>query len=273
MSDIKNPRRERSPSFPSISLSVAVDRLAAFEKKFGRHPASADQAGRAWGLKMADQTVAALRYFGLLDYIGRSADRQITISEDGRTYLRAQQDAVRQEILKRAALRPREIRKFWSVWGADRLPDDICLDELTFKNGYSDRGARVFLKVYDATIAFAGLADSDKIPPGAQDDEGDLEGAREENEDLTPDPPPPPSPPPADQRRGMRTMEGERELTTGLLSKDASFRLIVSGPIGVKEIERLIKKLELDKEILEEVDLRGRIFDPGTETWSEPSQD
>ena len=45
-------------------------------------------------------------------------------------------------------------------------------------------------------------------------------------------------------------MEGERELTTGLLSKDANFRLIVSGQIGVKEIEMLIKKLELDKEIL-----------------------
>lgn len=45
-------------------------------------------------------------------------------------------------------------------------------------------------------------------------------------------------------------MVGERELTTGLLSKEANFRLLVSGPVGVKEIERLIKKLELDKEIL-----------------------
>ena len=45
-------------------------------------------------------------------------------------------------------------------------------------------------------------------------------------------------------------MDGERELTTGLLSKDASFRLIVNGPVGVREIERLIRKLELDKEIL-----------------------
>ena len=49
-------------------------------------------------------------------------------------------------------------------------------------------------------------------------------------------------------------MSGERELTTGLLSKDANFRLIVSGPLGVKEIERLIAKLELDKEILAEAD-------------------
>ena len=47
-------------------------------------------------------------------------------------------------------------------------------------------------------------------------------------------------------------MQEERELTTGLLSKDASFRLLVSGQVGEKEIERLIKKLELDKEILAE---------------------
>ena len=39
-------------------------------------------------------------------------------------------------------------------------------------------------------------------------------------------------------------------MTTGLLAKEASFRLIVSGKIGVKEIERLIQKLEIDKEIL-----------------------
>jgi hypothetical protein len=52
-------------------------------------------------------------------------------------------------------------------------------------------------------------------------------------------------------------MAGERELTTGLLSKGASFRLIVSGRVGEKEIERLIKKLELDKEILADVDDGG----------------
>jgi hypothetical protein len=49
-------------------------------------------------------------------------------------------------------------------------------------------------------------------------------------------------------------MEGERQLTSALLSKDASFRLMVSGDVGVKEIERLIKKLELDKEILADQD-------------------
>ena len=57
-------------------------------------------------------------------------------------------------------------------------------------------------------------------------------------------------------------MEGERELTTGLLSKDANFRLIVSGQIGVKEIEMLIKKLELDKEILAEQETEAQATEP-----------
>ena len=54
--------------------------------------------------------------------------------------------------------------------------------------------------------------------------------------------------------RMMQRATIERELTKGILAKDASFRLIVSGNIGVKEIERLIKKLELDKEILADLD-------------------
>jgi hypothetical protein len=49
-------------------------------------------------------------------------------------------------------------------------------------------------------------------------------------------------------------MEGERELTIGMLTKDASFRLIVNGKIGVKEIERLIQKLQIDNEILADQD-------------------
>ncbi len=47
-------------------------------------------------------------------------------------------------------------------------------------------------------------------------------------------------------------MEHERVLSDGLLSKQATYRLIVTGRIGLREIERLIKKLEIDKEILAE---------------------
>ena len=64
-------------------------------------------------------------------------------------------------------------------------------------------------------------------------------------------------PPPIRPRREAKIMEGERELTSGLLSKDRSFRLIVTGQIDVKEIERLIKKLEPDEEIPAEQNAGG----------------
>jgi hypothetical protein len=245
MADPKG-KRDRSPAFPQVSLGEAVERLTAFERYFGRHPASADKAGLAWGLKQFGDILAALRYFGFVEYVGGSDSRQIVITEDGRNLLRAQQPAVRSEILRKAALRPKEIAKFWTKWGADRPPDPVCLDELVLRNGFSQRGAPLFLRSYDDTIAFAGLSQPDRIAPdSAEANNGDEAVAEEDGPParMPPKKPPPPT-------RGVAIMDGERELTTGLLSKDASFRLIVSGPVGVREIERLIKKLEFDKEIL-----------------------
>ncbi|MFQ3455400.1 hypothetical protein PMN64_19140 [Bradyrhizobium sp. UFLA01-814] len=49
-------------------------------------------------------------------------------------------------------------------------------------------------------------------------------------------------------------MAGERELTTGLSAKDASFCLLVTDRSASRKSNGLIKKLELDKEILAEQD-------------------
>jgi len=184
-----NPgHRDRSPSYPLIPLEAALDRLAAFESHFKRSPARPDMIQGAWGIKAkahVNRITAALRYFGLLDYQGIGKDRQIVISEDGRKYLRAQQDEVKREVVKAAALRPKEIAKFWNEWGGDRPADAACLDDLVLKHGFSEVGARKFLDVYDATISFAGLSDSDKIlgedTENAEDDsENNGDGANNE---------------------------------------------------------------------------------------------
>jgi hypothetical protein len=249
-------KKDRSPSFPFIPLSVAVQRLEAFESYFGRHPATAARAGLAWGLKeassAADQTLAALRSFGLVEYNGTGPRREVSVSEDGRKYLRAQQDSVKEAVLKTCALRPRVIRQFWAAWGAERPADAVAIDTLVLDNAFSDNGARAFLKVYDATVAFAKLSTADKVD--VTEDDGHDEGDQGPEIKSTP-PNPPLSPTKRIPLEGpSRLMDGERELTTGILSKDTKFRLIVSGPVGVKEIERLISKLELDKDILAEID-------------------
>jgi hypothetical protein len=46
----------------------------------------------------------------------------------------------------------------------------------------------------------------------------------------------------------------EYEFLSGSLSKDATFRLLVAGTISVTEIDRLIIKLQLERQFLSNVD-------------------
>jgi len=159
-------KNDRSPSFPFIPLETALERLAAFEEHFKRTPARPEKAGEAWGIDAqayADRTLAALRAFGLVDYQGMGKSRVAVVSEEGRNYLRAQQETTKREIVRRAALRPKQIAKFWNEWGSDRPADAACLDTLMMRDSFSEKGARDFLKVYDSTISYAKLFGDDKI--------------------------------------------------------------------------------------------------------------
>ena len=168
---IKKPR-DRSPAYPALSLKEAIEKLASYDSYFKRHPAPNDKAGLAWGYKekssQAYSALAAMKAFGLIEY---GEDRTSTLTEDGRIYLRAQQDSVKKAILQKCALQPKSIAAYWSKWGADRPRDPIALDELVMKGSFAESGAPLFLKVYDETIAYAGLSNSDKLM-----DNGEIKG-------------------------------------------------------------------------------------------------
>src|SRR5690348_6399621 len=102
-------KRDRSPAYPTISLKTAAERLATFDEYFKRHPAPVAKVGLAWGMKssssQASSTVAALKAYGLVDYQGAGAELKANVSEEGRTYLRAQQPDIKREVMRRAALK------------------------------------------------------------------------------------------------------------------------------------------------------------------------
>lgn len=52
--------------------------------------------------------------------------------------------------------------------------------------------------------------------------------------------------------KGLTVGANERILQSGMLSRQASYRVIVEGIIGTAEIEKLIAKIEMDKDILAE---------------------
>jgi hypothetical protein len=196
--------RDRSPAFPVVALETALGKLAEFEAHYKRTPARPEKVGEAWNIKTkayADRIAAALRYFGLLEYQGSGKDRSIVVSEIGRKYLRTQQEELKREIIKAAALRQKQIAKHWNDWGADRPADAACLD-LLMEEGFSDGGARDFLKVYDATITYAKLSDSDKasIVEGESDEESEQSGMTPQVH--TPPKPGTGAPPPAPRKIG-----------------------------------------------------------------------
>lgn len=311
----KGPK-DRSPPFPFIPLKTAVDRLAAFEAYFQRHSPPANKVGLAWKMKAASsqafQTLAALKAFGLLDYQGSGPERLVSISNDGRTLLRAQQDSIKQEVLKRAALKPKVIEAYWREWGAPRPPDALCLDRLVLKGRFTQSAAETFLDVYDATVAYAGLSQADKVeeadlssaedksPPDRNVEVGDLIQAEAPDGVLRFEGPvrvrairdfegrkwvfvegtetgvpmdetfveskgageggkAPANPPvlPLETSAGAQPKHGEREWLRGPLSRDTSYRLIVVGELGPREIGKLIKLLQAQQAVLAEEDVEA----------------
>ncbi|SIT55081.1 hypothetical protein BQ8794_200084 [Mesorhizobium prunaredense] len=246
-------KRDRGPSFPFISLEKAVERTAQFYAKAKRFEARIADAAGDWGLGPKSsgtfQTVSALLAYGLIEDSGSGEGRKIKISDAGMRILEDKRPGVREMLLSEAALKPKLLAEFATTHWKDGRPDDThAISSLKFEHGFTDESAHKFLRVYDETKRFSNPSVSDKVSddagPGTED------GAKEERTKQdgggtgklkSPTPP---------KEKGIHLMDGERELTTGLLSKEASFRLIVNGRIGEKEIERLIKKLELDKEIL-----------------------
>jgi hypothetical protein len=232
--------KDRSPAFPFIPLKTAIERLVSLETMFTRHPIPALKAGLAWGMKeassQASQTLAALKYFGLVEYQGDGTDRVATLTDDARTYLRAQQDTVKAEVLRRVALRPKAISLKWETWGADRPPDPVCLDQLVLKDKFGSPAAVTFLKVYDETIAYAGLGREGTIPPVKEETPPVQHGAQH---GLSNPPLSPPMPPPA------ANVDELRVVLDGM-------RIQVSANVDLKGARRLIKALKANMALLED---------------------
>ena len=73
-------KKERSPSFPFISLEKAVARASTLFDKHKREPARLSAVAPTWGYGVKSsgllQTVAALKQFGLIEDFGSGDDRE-----------------------------------------------------------------------------------------------------------------------------------------------------------------------------------------------------
>ncbi len=250
MSDSEGPVGVR---YPFINLEKAIERAKQLY--------DADQRGREMTISAAFavweysekssggfQTIGALKMYGLLQDAGVGDSRKLQLTPDALRYFRDEREEERTKLARKFAITPKLLAALWAEWMGTPPADAVARSHLKAERGLNEQSARSLLAIYKDNLAFADLkpdvmvpeADKEPVQPKPSSFEDAFGNMFRQQQ--------PPKPVPQE----IKIMAGERELTTGLLSKEANFRLIVSGPIGVKEIERLIAKLELDKEILAE---------------------
>ena len=181
-------KRERSPSFPFISLPRAIERIQSFDANHKRNATRVVVAAQTWhyGPKSSGalQTIAALKAYGLLEDVGGSDDKKVQLTELANRILRNSRPGARAQAIRDAALRPRLIGEYVTRWCPDRPSDTHRVSELHLDRRFTEEAARTFIKVFDETVSFAALdrsgehADSDPdkllendgIGVGAEDD-------------------------------------------------------------------------------------------------------
>ena len=160
-------KRDRSPSFPYISLAKALERIQTLFEKAKRHEVRVADVAKDWGLaaksSSTDRNVAALLAYGLIDDSGSGDAKKIKISETGWRILDDKRPGVREKLLAEAALKPRIIADYAQHWKDGRPDEAHSLSQLKFEGGFTDEGARMFLRVFDETIRFTAATPSDKV--------------------------------------------------------------------------------------------------------------
>lgn len=160
-------KKERSPSFPFISLPKALDRARAVSDAHRRNPARLTVVGETWGYGPSSsgllQTASALKAYGLIEDVGKGSERRIQLTDLAQRIIHDTRPGAKVAALKEAALRPRLFAEYAEKWLPERPSDGHCLSELRLDRGFTEAAAKTFLRSFDETVTFADLKGGDGL--------------------------------------------------------------------------------------------------------------
>jgi hypothetical protein len=242
---------DRSPSYPFISLKKAEERAKQFWEKHRKEGARLPTVAPTWGYALKSsglqQTVGALKQYGLMEDVGSGEERKVQLTDLGRRVVADQREGAREAALKEAAMRPRLFQEY-RRWIGDMPSKSHCLSELELDRGFNPLAASTFLKAFQETISFAGIGKDDTLSPSLKNDEAEEDDVVEAQERPAPKAKtfadaslldmvmPPPGPSPLSERLKV-------ELTVGQISVSAILR-------SADEVDTVIAFLQANKVLL-----------------------
>jgi hypothetical protein len=240
------------------------------------------------------RVAAALQSFGLVELSGSGDTRRVKITEAGWRVIEDPRPEERRRLLEKAAVNPPVFAEYAEKWAGGRPDDDHAIFQLKergFTDEGAPKFLRVFdeTKRFFPTTNNDKSSASEGFKPLVETDyggakEGDfvqwesggtlkfsepkqvvsvhetgdwvfVEGSQTGipmSEVIVQDAPEPRREPPVLDKIEKRP--GEAEWLRGPLSRETSYRLLISGDMGPKEIGKLIKVLEAQKAVLSDDD-------------------
>ena len=262
---------KRSPSYPTVPLSDAIERAKAFHKKEGKHETLVPTAASHWGYGPKSSgglsIISALKAYGLMGDRGNSADRKVFLTPFGLSIVQDERivSPDRDAAIKRAALTPKIMSELWSRY-QDNLPSkDTIYHFLKVEKEFNENAVADVLSIYLKNIEFARLSGQSEESGG--DDEGepaDESGGQampaslaSVTAPLTPQLSPPlvitPAPGITKMLASGSVAVGSAysgdEIANYRVSKSTTIRLVASGPYSRKSMEGLVKQIQLAIEL------------------------
>lgn len=252
----KQPRF-RSPPYPSIPLSKAIERATAFYTKALHHSVPIAVAASAWEYKEKSSglfgTLATLKQFGLVVDEGAGDKRRFKLTESAMRIVRDPDpnSEKRKAAIRSAALAPKIHAELWDRYeaaGASGAMDVALKSYLTLDRSedgaapFSDAAAEEVIAEYRQTMAFAGLLESEDVSSvdGSDHDTGYLSES-EDDAPLAPETPISPPTLPA-------LPEGE---LNDIRAEFAGGKVRISAVMDLKGLEKLEKQIAAFKILLQ----------------------
>jgi hypothetical protein len=156
--------KHRSPNYPLFGLQKAVERAYMLHEKYKRSLVPINLVQELWGYRphggAGNQSVAALKAYGLLDVEGDGKARRVRLTESAYRILMNSPD--RADILKKAAVGPPINNELWEKYrGEEHFPDDQLIEHylLWDRPGgtFNAETVGTFIDNFRGTLRYAGL--------------------------------------------------------------------------------------------------------------------
>jgi len=168
---VAHKKKARSPSYPAIGLREALNRARTLYDQERRNAAPVNAILDHWdyspGSGPGILAVAALRKFGLLEYVGTGTAKQARLTDLALKILLDDRDVSpeRDEAIRQAAFTPAihsDIRRRYP----DGLPSDGTLKHyLTYDRKFTEPAAKQLIAELKDTLGFIGEGSGGAMPP------------------------------------------------------------------------------------------------------------